>query len=172
MIVYRLVCSKHHHFEAWFQNSRGYDQQAEDGVLSCPHCGDRQIRKAIMAPSIARRGLQDAAVPAIVEAGHGAQQPASGRATAAEAATADASGAAVPEVDAASMMALMRSLRAHVESCFDNVGQRFAEEARRMHYGESEPRGIYGEADRDEARELVDEGIAICPLPVVPDLNS
>jgi len=76
------------------------------------------------------------------------------------------------QVKLAKAMILMRQLKAHVEANFEHVGERFAEEARKIHYEETEPRGIYGEATRDEVESLEDEGIGILPLPDLPKLDG
>ena len=143
MIRYALVCAKDQGFEAWFRSSADFDEQADAGDIVCPVCGDDQVRKAIMAPAVAK------------------SSGASERADVSPAAT-DVS----PEQRAA--MALGKALEAlhrHVAETCDYVGDKFAEEARRMHYGETEHRDIYGETTLDEARELLDEGIEALPLP-------
>lgn len=141
MILFDLKCAKGHVFEGWFRDGEAYEAQAAGRKIACPACGSRRIAKAPMAPRIGKRS--DAGVPA--------PKP--------------------PPPPAPSDMALreaLRELRAHVEATSDYVGPRFAEEARRIHRGEGERRGIYGEASEQEARELDDEGIAYARIPWVP----
>jgi hypothetical protein len=143
MIKYRLACENGHEFEGWFKCGAAYDEQAAKGHISCPHCGSLAVTKAIMAPNVATR------------AGSASASDASKDAKAAE-----------------QVRALMRQLRAAVEEKADYVGPRFAEEARKIHYEESEARGVYGEASADEAKALAEEGIPVLPLPRLrEDLN-
>lgn len=153
MIRYELVCAAAHRFEAWFPDSAGYDEQEARGLLVCPLCGDREIRKAPMAPAV-RRSREAATRPG--ERGSPTPQ-----------APTDAQAERL-----AAMLRTLRAIRRHVEENFEDVGERFPEEARRMHYGETEPRDIYGQASREEVRELLEEGITILPLPRLPDHDA
>jgi len=145
MIVFDLKCAHDHVFEAWFRDGATYDAQAAAGEVVCPVCGDRHIAKAPMAPKVARGGGGDeASVPASDRPPAGAPPP------------------------VAQAMRALRAFREHVEKTFDNVGARFPEEARKIHYGEAERRGIYGEATTDEARALEDEGVPFGVLPRPP----
>lgn len=140
MIRYALICEKEHPFDGWFASSAGFDAQAASGDLVCPVCGSRDVRKALMAPQLGRG----------TKKGTGAGAP-----------------AAAP--DAAQKLGMMMlALRKHVEENCDYVGDRFAEEARRIHYGETDHRDIYGETTPEEARELIEEGVEVAPLPIVP----
>ena len=159
MIHYALVCDRKHEFESWFQNSAAYDKQVARGLVSCPVCGSAKVEKAIMAPRLAGARKRDAAV-------------------AAEAATAPETAAAPPESTSPVAMisaqehefrAKLKELREHLTKNADNVGKKFPEEARKMHYGEIEHRSIYGQATPEDAKELHDEGIEFHPLPVLPD---
>jgi hypothetical protein len=154
MIRYNLRCERGHAFESWFQSSSAYDSQVKRKLVSCPACGTAKVEKAIMAPQIGRKKKDGSATP----------QP--------EAVSNEVS--TVPSTPL--MMAQERELRAklkelrdHVVKNADNVGERFPNEARKMHYGDIEHRPIYGEASPDEARSLIDEGIEVTPLPVLPD---
>jgi hypothetical protein len=154
MIRYNLRCERGHAFESWFQSSSAYDSQVVRKLVSCPSCGTAKVEKAIMAPQIGRKKRDGAAT----------QQP--------EAALSEVG--TVPSTPL--MMAQERELRAklkelrdHVVKNADNVGERFPNEARKMHYGDIEHRPIYGEASPEEARSLIDEGIEVTPLPVLPD---
>jgi len=145
MILYNLRCRKGHEFEAWFRDSAAYDGQAEAGKVICPTCGNRRVEKAPMAPRLAKG--RDKTAPA-------ANLPE--KAIPATGGTATNS----PEV-----LKALRELRKQVEANCDYVGREFAEEARKIHYGETDPHGIYGETSDDEARALKDEGIDFCRVP-------
>ncbi|MBY0258845.1 DUF1178 family protein [Methylobacterium sp.] len=158
MIRYTLACEAGHGFESWFPSSDSYDAQAARGLVTCPVCGSARVGKSMMAPSVARtdRGPRGAAAEA-----------------SSEPALPVPSVASTPELAASEpeqrLRALMQALRAEVVRNADDVGARFPEEARRIHYGEVETRAIYGEASLDEARALIDEGIDVAPLPPALD---
>ena len=165
MIRYSLSCDRRHEFEIWFKNSADYDKQAKRGLVSCPACGSMKVEKALMAPSL----------------GTGAKKKKSGaqRPIEAPAASESAPSPGTPS-EATSPVAMMspqekefrsklKELRDHLTKNADNVGKKFPEEARKMHYGETEHRSIYGEASPQEAKDLHDEGIEFHPLPVLPD---
>jgi hypothetical protein len=153
MIRYNLRCDRGHAFESWFQSSSAYESQEKRKLVGCPACGSTKVERAIMAPQIVSKKSKDNAAPA----------PAASTEVAAPAST-------------PLMMALERELRAklkelrdHIVKNADNVGERFPNEARKMHYGDIEHRPIYGEASPEEARSLIDEGVEVSPLPVLPD---
>jgi hypothetical protein len=158
MIRYHLHCERGHAFESWFQSSTAYESQEKRRLVDCPVCGSTKVERAIMAPQIVSKKGREIAAPA----------------------PAPATAAPAPEVAAASstplMMAQERELRAklkelrdHIVKNADNVGERFPNEARKMHYGDIEHRPIYGEASPDEARALIEEGVEVSPLPVLPE---
>lgn len=154
MIRYTLRCQRNHTFESWFQNSSAYESQLKRKLVSCPTCGSDKVEKAIMAPQIVSkkgRGRADAAPE---------QGPVDAPAT-----------APTPLMMAQEreLRAKLKELRDHVIKNADNVGERFPTEARKMHYGDIEHRPIYGEASPDEARALIDEGVEVSPLPVLPE---
>jgi hypothetical protein len=136
MIRYALRCDHEHQFEAWFADSDGYDDQAARGLVECPFCASKQVRKAIMAPAVA--GTKKTAAP---DAG--------------------------PQMQTMVMEA-MAKVREHVEAEFDYVGDAFAREARDIHEGRSEDRGIYGEASPAEVKALKEDGVPVAPLPPRP----
>lgn len=144
MILYQLKCSGGHEFEAWFRDSAAYDEQALGGDINCPQCSDTNVSKAIMAPNI---------TPSRTKA-----PVAAGDSKAEERAL---------EV-AEKILEAVDNLRQDVEKNFDNVGDEFASEARRIHYGEAEERGIYGQATDEETIELDEEGIEVYRLPGRP----
>jgi hypothetical protein len=153
MIHYNLRCERGHTFESWFQSSSAYETQEKRKLVNCPVCGSAEVERAIMAPQIMSQKGRESAVPA----------PA--------AATEVASPASTPLLMAQEreLRAKLKELRDHIVKSADNVGERFPVEARKMHYGDIEHRPIYGEASPDEARALIDEGVEVTPLPVLPD---
>jgi hypothetical protein len=157
MIRYALRCDSRHEFEAWFRDSAAYDQQAARGILECPVCASSAISKAPMAPAIARAGRSVAAADPVVEA---TPAPVS-----AEPVPAPAQTMQTMPPQAAALRAMLMAVRKQIETNCDYVGDKFADEARRIHHGESDARGIYGEATRDEAEALADEGIDIAAIP-------
>jgi hypothetical protein len=160
MIRYALVCGKGHPFESWFQNSAAYDKQAKRGLVSCPLCGDAKVEKAIMSPKLSGTSKRGAAgVPAPAN-----EAPASA-ATSADATTP----VAMMSPQEHEFRQKLKELRDHLTKNADNVGKKFPEEARKMHYGDIDHRSIYGEASPQEAKELHEEGIEFHPLPVLPD---
>jgi hypothetical protein len=162
MIRYNLVCAKGHEFESWFANSATYDKQARRGLLECPNCGSSKVEKALMTPGLARTRKSDVAIPAPAEAV--ARPPAPEPAAAPEPAP-----VAVISPQERELRAKLKELRDHLVSNAENVGGRFPEEARKMHYGEKKHRSIYGTASPDDAKALHEEGIEFAPLPVLPD---
>jgi hypothetical protein len=157
MIRYSLRCERDHSFESWFQSSSAYETQVRRKLVTCPVCGSASIDKAIMAPQIVSKRGRDIAPPASEPA---AAQPA-------EVATP----ASTPLLMAQEreLRAKIKELRDHIVKNADNVGERFPSEARKMHYGDVEHRPIYGEASPDEARALIEEGVEVSPLPVLPE---
>jgi hypothetical protein len=153
MIHYNLRCERGHAFESWFQSSSAYEAQEKRKLVNCPTCGSAKVERAIMAPQIVSKKGRESAVPA----------PAA-------AATEVAAPAATPLLMAQEreLRAKLKELREHIVKNADNVGERFPNEARKMHYGDIEHRPIYGEASPDEARALIDEGVEVTPLPVLP----
>jgi hypothetical protein len=153
MIHYHLRCERGHGFESWFQSSSAYEAQEKRGLVNCPICGSAKVERAIMAPQIVTGKGCESAAPA----------PA--------AATDVTAPASTPLLMAQEreLRAKLKELRDHIVKNADNVGERFPNEARKMHYGDIEHRPIYGEASPDEARALIDEGVDVAPLPVLPN---
>lgn len=157
MIKYALVCERKHNFEIWFSDSGDYDKQRKRGLVTCPVCDSKKVEKAIMAPALGRGAKKR---------GARVETPMP---------TADTPSAPAPEQVAMispqeqEFRAKLKELRDHLTANADNVGKKFPDEARKMHYGEVEHRSIYGEASPDEAKELHDEGIEFHPLPILPD---
>jgi hypothetical protein len=147
MIRYALVCGKGHSFESWFQNSAAYDKQAKRNLVSCPVCGSAKVEKEIMSPRLAgSRKREEAPAP-----------------------SSEKTPVAMVSPQEHELRKKLKELREHLTQNADYVGQKFPEEARKMHYGEIDHRPIYGEASPDEAQKLHEEGIEFHPLPVLPD---
>ena len=161
MIRYSLTCNRKHGFEIWFKNSADYDTQAKRGLVSCPACGSTKVEKALMAPSLGAGGNK--------KKRSAAPRPIETPAAAADAPTEPSSPVAMMSPQEKEFRAKLKELRDHLTKNADNVGTKFPEEARKMHYGEIEPRSIYGEASPHDAKELHEEGIEFHPLPILPD---
>ncbi len=157
MIRYTLVCERQHNFESWFANSAAYDKQVKRGLVGCPVCGSIKVEKAIMAPRLGRSGKP-------------IDMPQAPKAPAPAAAPAEAPApVAMMSPQEREFRGKLKELRDHLTRNAENVGRKFPEEARRMHYGEIDHRSIYGEASPQEAKDLHEEGIEFHPLPVLPD---
>ena len=163
MIRYTLLCTREHGFESWFRDSHAYEQLAAAGEIACPTCGSTAVRKALMTPSVVtgRARREETAAPA-------------------EASTPLApvpQVAPAPEPHAVALMddrarqlrAMVREVHRRVTETADDVGRAFAVEARAIHAGDAPARSIYGEASRDEVAALLDDGIPLLPMPVLPD---
>jgi hypothetical protein len=144
MIRYALVCEKKHEFEAWFRSSADYDRAAPEGKVPCPICGATRVEKTIMAPAVKGTRKKEEASPEKVQL-------------------------AAVDPREAMLRAAVKELRQKLTENADYVGDRFAEEARKIHYKEAEPRGIYGEASGEEAKALAEEGVEFHPLPTLPE---
>lgn len=143
---FSLQCDNDHRFEAWFRSNADYETQVRRGFVECPECGSIRVAKALMAPSIATGAAKDARKEAVMVAAGQAMRK--------------------------QMLDKMRELTRQVKAQADDVGDRFPEEARKMHYGETTAKPIYGKASTDEVETLLDEGVEIMPLPELPeDLN-
>jgi hypothetical protein len=163
MIQYALNCDNGHAFDSWFQNSAAFDKQAKRGLVACPICGSVKVEKAIMAPRLARTDVAPAKPPSPLipqTAAPPAPTPPipPGKAPVAM--------MAPPERE---LRRKLKELRDHITKNASYVGPRFPEEARKIHYGETEHRSIYGEASPEEAKQLHEEGIEFHPLPMLPD---
>ena len=170
MIRYTLVCNKRHEFESWFANSAAYDKQAKRGLVACPLCGSTKVEKALMTPRLARTDISAAQTQAALPTPPAAPTPvAAGAVPSAPAATGAATPVAMISPQEQEFRRKLKELRDHLVSNAENVGPRFPEEARKMHYGEADHRSIYGIASPQEAKELHEEGIEFSPLPVLPD---
>lgn len=176
MIRYALVCDKQHEFDSWFANSDAYDSQAKRGLLSCPVCGTVKVEKALMRPRLGRTDRMiastspaESASPPQVPAAPAPKDGAVAASAAQPAPVAPAATVAMMSPQEQEFRRKLRELRDHLVANAENVGPRFPEEARKMHYGEVEHRSIYGIASPDDAKQLHEEGIAFSPLPILPD---
>ena len=165
MIRYALNCDQGHGFESWFANSAAYDKQAKRGLVACPVCGSVKVEKAIMAPNLGQAGAPEPRPPTPTSAPPTApalQPPPTPPITAK---------APVAMMSAAEreLRHKLKELRDHITKNAHYVGPRFPEEARKIHYGETEHRSIYGEASAEDAKQLHEEGIEFHPLPILPD---
>ena len=154
MIRYSLICDAAHDFESWFASSASFEDQARRGFVTCPVCNSTRVERAVMAPNVARTDLGPKAPAPAVEAPAPAAAP-------------PAPVALMSEKEKA-FREMVTALHRHVSENAEHVGQRFADEALKIHHGEAEERPIYGEATPDDARMLHEEGVEFLPLPRLP----
>lgn len=157
MIHYQLRCAQDHEFDSWFKDSASFERQAKRGLVECPTCGGTKVSRALMAPAVPRKSN------AQPEPAPPPPPPAPPPAPGAVAGRKEAKGRMPAQV-----MAMLQRLRTEVERNCDYVGPEFADEARKIHRGEADARGIYGETTKDEAEALAEEGIDISSIPWVP----
>jgi hypothetical protein len=144
MIRYDLICDKGHAFDGWFRDSAAFEKQSRRRLVSCTFCGSDEVTKQLMAPGIPVKSNRKAEASQTMLAG-------------------------AVDTRTQKLMQIMREVRKNVEANAEYVGDRFADEARKIHYAESEKRGIYGEAKLEDAKALIDEGIEVHPLPRLPE---
>jgi hypothetical protein len=149
MIRYDLICDKGHAFDGWFSDSDAFETQAKRGFVECAICGSHKVEKQLMAPRLGAK--------------------ANSRTSEAQPVVAAPMTAPLADPRLQQMLQMVRDIRRHVEENAENVGDRFADEARKIHYGESEERGIFGNATQDETKALIEEGIEVHPLPRLPE---
>ncbi|MBB3286759.1 MULTISPECIES: DUF1178 family protein [Rhizobium] len=139
MIRYSLSCDNAHEFEGWFSESADFDRQVASGFLTCPVCNSGAISKLLMAPSVSTARKKDEMQTLAMDT---ARKQA---------------------------MAKLKEAIDTIKANAEDVGTKFPEEARKIHYGEADARGIIGKATPDEAQALVEEGIEIAAIPILPD---
>lgn len=144
MIRYDLICDQGHAFDGWFRDSAAYDAQSAGGLVACTVCGSAKVDKQLMAPGIPLKSNSKDDAPQKVATG-------------------------IADQRMQAMIEVMREMRRQIEENAEYVGNKFADEARKIHYEEAEKRGIYGEATSDEAKALIDEGIEVHQLPRLPE---
>lgn len=163
MIRYALVCENAHEFESWFATSASFEEQSRRGLVACPLCDSSKVERAIMAPNVARTDRGPRQIEAASEPQAQTQTPA--------AAPAAAPLALMGEKEIAFRQMLV-ALHQHVTENAEHVGPRFAEEALKIHHGESDNRAIYGEATAEDARTLHEEGVEFMPMPRLPGARN
>lgn len=139
MIRYELSCDNGHVFEGWFGSADDFDRQQKMALVSCPTCGSAHVTKRLMAPSVSTARKKERRQELVMQAGQ------------------------------KEMVAKLKEIVSTIRANSEDVGERFPEEARKIHYGEAEQRGLIGRASMEEVRDLLDEGVEIAPLPVLPD---
>ena len=151
MIRYSLICEHDHEFEGWFSSSAGFDEQRAAGDIACPVCGTEAVHKALMAPSVStsKATVPDTDTAVAQSAGPVAM--------------------AAPDPRQAKMLEALKELKKQVVANSDYVGEKFPEEARKIHFEETEQRSIYGEASAEDVKSLKEDGVEVYPLPVLPD---
>ena len=161
MILYRLRCSKGHQFDSWFKDSKTYERQEKKSLIGCAVCGDSKVARALMAPNVGTKGnKKKSGVPVVQTAAPSPAQQ-----------LPDPKMAALARHMPKELREALLKVREHVEKNCEHVGEKFAEEARKIHYGESDKRGIYGETTDEEAKALAEEGIEFGSLPWIPRGN-
>ena len=140
MIKFNLICDQDHEFEIWFGSNDDFEKQKKRNLLACPTCGSQNVEKSLMAPQVSTARKKDEMVQV-----------------------------AKMQSAQAELVSKMREFKEHIVNNSEDVGSKFPEEARKIHYGEAEARGIRGEANLKEAEELVKEGIDVLPVPTLPD---
>lgn len=142
MISFNLCCEHDHEFEGWFSSSDDFDAQMGKGFVTCPSCDSANVVKSLMAPMVSTARKKEKLALSAAQ-------------SASDISPAD-----------------LKTLRDKLIDGSENVGRQFPEEARKIHYGETEARSIYGEADRNEVESLLEEGVGIIPVPTLPeDIN-
>jgi hypothetical protein len=157
MIRYALACREGHAFESWFQDSNAFEDQATRRLIACPTCGSTDVEKALMTPRLSRSAKSEKPRIAAEEAAK-PSPPSAAKAS-----------MAIMSPQEQELRRKLKELRDQITKTAEHVGPRFPEEARKIHYGETEHRSIYGEASAEEARALIEEGIEFYPLPALPD---
>jgi len=178
VISFTIRCADGHRFEGWFRDNAAYDGQVAAGALACPVCGSTAVEKAPMAPAIARHRGRAEASPPPSPAGEAPAAPNGEKSVQMGQRLAPTDAPQVPPAARERLVELMtawraemKRIRAHVEENADYVGDRFADEALAIHYGEKERRDIYGEATEAETERLNEEGVSFARIPWLPKDN-
>ncbi|MFN3868121.1 MAG: DUF1178 family protein [Hyphomicrobiaceae bacterium] len=167
MIRYVLECAAGHSFESWFQSSAAYDRLEAAGELRCAHCGNGEVRKALMSPRIAAHRSSERDAESTSD-----ESPRQTSLTPAAAARSHGVLMAPESAELRELRTAFRAMRDAVLANSEYVGPRFAEEARRIHFEEAPDRGIYGEATAEDVKSLAEDGIDVLPLPRLPEDHS
>ena len=161
MIKYQLICDQNHEFEGWFQTSASFEEQAAQGLICCPICDSDQIRRALMTPNLVSPKQRSSKEPMPTELSPRIANPKSPD-------TARASIKSEQMQGFGAALATIRQIQQKITKECRDVGDDFAEEARKIHYGEAEAEGIYGRATEQEREALQDEGIEVLDMPWLP----
>lgn len=181
MIRYSVRCRAGHEFEGWYRDSKTYETLQAAGAISCPDCGSTEVRRAPMAPALSGTKATRRDEPLVTNRdgdSDASAAPESGPESGSAAAPLPGPPAPVSAEDAKRIHVMgkireaMVEMRRHVEKNADYVGPKFAEEARKIHYGETGQRSIYGEATDTESEALRDEGIEFGRIPWVPKTDA
>ena len=176
MIKYSLICEFHHSFEGWFSDSASFEKQCEHDLISCPECGVSKVRRALMTPNLsAGKHKNQLVAPDGMSKLEGS--PVGG-----EASIAHNSDISLPadkqirnqskqQISPEQIITMMRRVRSYVEAHGRNVGDKFADEALKIHYGEKEQDIIYGTCTPEEGEHLADEGVEFAQIPSLPKDN-
>ena len=168
MIKYSLVCKKGHEFESWFAGSEAFEEQASRGLVECPFCGSKNVSKALMTPSVSTSRKKEIRAEAMRQLAARPAAPVEG-----EVLPPAASGpVALLDENQQKLREAIRELHAKVTENTVDVGEKFAEEARKIHDGEAPERPIRGQASLKQAKELLDDGIPVLPVPSLPEDNN
>lgn len=170
MIKYAIGCENAHEFEGWFSTGDEFDRLKGADHLSCPVCGSTAVEKLLMAPSVKSTKGREERSPVQVEGA--APNPPANPEVPQGASAEPMPMAALPPKVRGEIIGQLRALKKQIMAGAENVGGRFPEEARKIHYGEAEKRGIYGNATLEEAVELWDEGVEVMPLPDLPEEHN
>lgn len=170
MIKYTLVCDAAHSFEGWFRNSDDFDTQCSRMLVVCPVCGATGVKKGLMAPAVSTSRKKEArSVVAGADIRADAAEDKTPAPANAQAGPMQPSALLPADLRQKEIMEALRLVRARIVENSENVGADFAKEARKIHYGETEERSIYGQTTPQDAEALLEEGIAVLPLPELPD---
>ncbi len=176
MIKYSLICEFHHSFEGWFGNSASFEQQCERDLIACPECGSSKVKRALMTPNLSagKHRNQSAITDGVlksevspVEAGSSMEQNSSLSVPADN----QMKDQLIQQITPEQIITMVRYVRRYVETNGRNVGDKFAEEALKIHYGEKEQDLIYGTCTPEEGEQLADEGIEFAEIPLLPKDN-
>ncbi len=164
MIKYALICECDYEFESWFRSSDTYDEQVKSGLVECPRCQSTHVQKALMAPAVSTSKRQER-----VQASQAIESAAQDTNTQDAAAPDNSAPVAILDPQQVEIREMIRTVHKKLTENATDVGENFSNEARKMHDGDTEKRSIYGRASLDEIKSLAEDGIAVMPLPTLPD---
>nr|WP_319384339.1 DUF1178 family protein [uncultured Roseibium sp.] len=169
MIKYSLVCDAKHGFEGWFRNSGDFDAQLVRQLVTCPACGSAKVEKRLMAPAVSTSRSKEAHGIAPAVQPHDREEPSAAPLPKSVDTSLQPSALLPGDLRQKEIVETFRQARARIIESSENVGTGFADEARKIHYGDAEERSIYGETTPKDAVELLEEGIPVMPLPELPE---